>query len=1025
MTIRFWLGPLGRAATVLLLACLLRQPAALALESGVALTQYSHRVWRVGDANLLGTPQGIAQTTDGYMWISTSNGLFRFDGVHFSKWTAIAGEALPSNSMWHLFGARDGSLYGGTDAGLFRITSGHVQSYPGSPRWPGPFLQDANGEVWMGVSAVHSLPQTLCRIRAGSLTCLGTPDGFACSRGVAGAKDLAGNIWIGSPEGTCTWHPGSRPQTATLTTFHDVDAGPIKALAVTTDGTVWAGTAGDGKTSGLQRYSAGQWNPFGTSAADQRIASVSTLLASRSGALWIGTSTEGLYRLENGHLEHFDLAEGLSDRNILSVFEGREGGVWVVTPAAVEYFRDYAVLSMTSREGSIVGHAQAVAADRNGNVFLGSNILVRVHGSAREPVRYADGTDVDDIRTLYVDSRETLWIATRDRLLLRDVQGRLASVRGYARDVGNYVDYITEDRNQDVWASVRNVRSNLSSLVRLHDSQVAAQFPVTGPLAGQVANALAPNPAGGLWVGGSAQGLFWFHDGRFERDRVGNVDSRVENLLQEPEGPLWVVTVNGFICHGDGRSRTLDSNSGLPCAGGVNIIDDGRGYKWFFMHCGVLRVSEAQISAWWQNSTAAVTGRFFGPPEGARPNLSNGSPAKTPDGHLWAASDYSFEVVDTLHLPFNSTPPGVQVERVAADGREFPPGQVLTLPVNTRQVELDYTGLSYRVPEQVRFRYHLQGYDPGWNDAGTRRQAFYNDLAAGSYTFHVLASNNDGVWSSAAAAVTFTILPAWHRTWVFRVFMLGTSVALLLLIYFLRLRYYAESLKQRFDERLRERTRLARDLHDTLLQTIQGSKMVADDALEHLEDPRLTGRSLDRLSDWLDRASAEGRVALEALRTQTLDSNDLAGSLRRVAEDCYSGKQVKITVVTKGSLRELHPIARDELYRIAYEAIRNASAHSAATQLWIEISYRANFQLDIRDNGRGMAQAFLLHGRPGHYGLAGMQERADSVGARLDIRSSSDGTTVSVIIPGRGVYEDAYGWRARVLDTFLVRNSER
>jgi signal transduction histidine kinase len=480
-----------------------------------------------------------------------------------------------------------------------------------------------------------------------------------------------------------------------------------------------------------------------------------------------------------------------------------------------------------------------------------------------------------------------------------------------------------------------------------------------------------------------------------------------------------------FLRYAGGRAKALNSKSGLPCVGGVNILDDGRGFKWFFMHCGVLRVSDAQIMAWWQDSTAGVTGRFFGPPEGARPNLSNGSPARTPDGHLWLASDYSFQVIDSLHLPFNSTPPGVQIERFAADGRDFPPGQVLTLPVNIRQVELDYTGLSFRIPEQVRFRYHLQGYDAGWNDAGTRRQAFYNDLTAGTYTFRVLARNNDGVWSDAAAAVTFTILPAWYRTWAFRVFILGVSVALLLLVYLYRLRFYAESLKRRFDERLRERTRLARDLHDTLLQTIQGSKMVADDAREHVDDPRLTGRSLDRLSDWLDRASAEGRAALEALRSSTLDSNDLGGSLRRVAEDCNAGRQIKIGVVTKGSTHELHPIARDEIYRIAYEAIRNASAHSGATQLWVEITYRANFQLDIRDNGHGIADTYLLHGRPGHYGLAGMQERAASVGGELHIRSSPEGTTVSVIIPGRGVYKDVYGWRARLLDRLLVRDSIR
>jgi signal transduction histidine kinase len=288
-----------------------------------------------------------------------------------------------------------------------------------------------------------------------------------------------------------------------------------------------------------------------------------------------------------------------------------------------------------------------------------------------------------------------------------------------------------------------------------------------------------------------------------------------------------------------------------------------------------------------------------------------------------------------------------------------------------------------------------------------------------------MARNNDGVWSSTAAAVTFTVSPAWYRTWVFRVFVVVISLTLFLSIYFLRIRFCAESLKRRFDERLLERTRLARDLHDTLLQTIQGSKMVADDAREHLDDPRRTGRSLDRLSDWLDRASAEGRAALEALRTSTLDSNDLAASLRRVAEDCLAGKATKIAVRTNGPPRNLQPIARDEIYRIAYEAIRNASVHSEATQLDCEITYRGNFQLDIRDNGHGMPDTYLLNGRRGHYGLAGMQKRAASVGGKLQIRSSPDGTTVSFSVRGHMVYEDAYGWRARLLDRLLIRDRIR
>jgi signal transduction histidine kinase len=246
-----------------------------------------------------------------------------------------------------------------------------------------------------------------------------------------------------------------------------------------------------------------------------------------------------------------------------------------------------------------------------------------------------------------------------------------------------------------------------------------------------------------------------------------------------------------------------------------------------------------------------------------------------------------------------------------------------------------------------------------------------------------------------------------------------------MLVYLYRLQAYAASLRRGFDERVRERTRLARDLHDTLLQTIQGSKMVADNAREHVNDPRLIGRSLDRLSDWLDRASAEGRAALEALRTSSIDSNDIADSLRRVAEDCVAGTGIELTVMSMGQFRELHPIARDEIYRIAFEAIRNACVHSGATRLWIEITYGGKFRLEVRDDGHGMDESVRLGGRPGHYGLAGMRERAAGAGGELEIISDSRGTTITLVVPGRDLYRRAYGWLARVVDRLLMRRRPR
>lgn len=237
----------------------------------------------------------------------------------------------------------------------------------------------------------------------------------------------------------------------------------------------------------------------------------------------------------------------------------------------------------------------------------------------------------------------------------------------------------------------------------------------------------------------------------------------------------------------------------------------------------------------------------------------------------------------------------------------------------------------------------------------------------------------------------------------------------------------AETLRLRFDERLKERTRLARDLHDTVLQTIQGSKMVADDAREYVNDPHRTSLALDRLSEWLDRASIEGRAALEALRSSSTEANDLEAALNRVADDCINGARMSVNIALVGHVREFHPMAGDEIYRIACEAIRNACAHSGARDLWIQIAYQRRFKLTISDNGQGFDQALLRGGRVGHFGIAGMRERALFLGGKFSVVSyPATGTAVSLVIPGSAIYRNHHARTRRpVVDLASVQDCLR
>jgi signal transduction histidine kinase len=373
---------------------------------------------------------------------------------------------------------------------------------------------------------------------------------------------------------------------------------------------------------------------------------------------------------------------------------------------------------------------------------------------------------------------------------------------------------------------------------------------------------------------------------------------------------------------------------------------------------------------------------------------------------LWFANRSSLQVIDPEHLKQNTVPPPVYIEQVVADRAAYPfEGGVLRLPPLNRDLEIDYTGLSFVAPQKVRFRYRLDGRDDAWQEAGTRRQAFYNDLRPGQYRFRVVACNNDGVWNEAGASLSFFIAPAWYQTNAFLVSCVAAGVLLVLLLFRLRMRQATKALSARFDERLAERTRIAREFHDTLLQTIEGSKLVADDALDQSSDPTPMRRTVEQLSEWLARAIQEGRAALHSLRTSTTETNDLAEGLRRATEECRMLSPMKTSLTVQGEPREMHPVVRDEVYRIAYEAIRNACVHSKAGELRVELRYAQDMSIRVSDNGVGIPAPLISRGKDGHYGLQGMQERAERIGAKLKVSSSANsGTEIIVVIPGRVIF---------------------
>jgi signal transduction histidine kinase len=375
---------------------------------------------------------------------------------------------------------------------------------------------------------------------------------------------------------------------------------------------------------------------------------------------------------------------------------------------------------------------------------------------------------------------------------------------------------------------------------------------------------------------------------------------------------------------------------------------------------------------------------------------------------LWFVNDAVVQMLDPGTSRGNPLAPPVHVEGVRADRHEYSIDASVHLPARSRDIEISYTALSFAVPQKVQFRYRLDDRDHDWQEAGTRRQAFYNDLGHGTYRFRVIASNNDGVWNEEGASLEIVIVPAWYQTQAFLVLSILVGALVVWAAYRLRMRQVARALNARFDERLEERTRMARDLHDTLLQTVQGSKMVADTALDRPDDAPALAGALQQVSAWLGQAGEQGRAAVNALRTSTTESNDLAEAFRRAIDDCRQRHAMDASLTVTGDAREMHPVVRDEIYRIGYEAIRNAGTHSRGSRLDVGLSYGRNLTVRVADDGMGMELNVAAHGRKGHFGLPGMRERAERIGATLSVASApGQGCAIVVTVPGRVIFRKA------------------
>src|SRR5215471_3002140 len=1013
------------------------------------LADLFHTAWTFKD----GAPaeiHALAQTTDGFLWLGAATGLFRFDGIRFQAYKPQSGQAFPQRSVASLFAAPDGGLWVGYwYGGVSFIKNGTVTDY-GKPEGLSShavlaFARDRQGAIWIAAGE-----DGLARLEGSRWGKIGTDWGFAGQADTV-FVDHAGTVWVGTPTSVAYLVEGEHQfQIAAqhlLPIVQDFAEGP--------DGTLWMAEGGYGvRPVPLPGKNNGRpWPAV--------LVGAPAIIFDNQGSLWITTAGNGIRRVpyperlhppkikgpsawqfHNSEVEAFAQQNGLTSDYVHCALEDREGNIWFGTSGGLDRFRQSPVVSVPLQPISYRGalpipslHSfttSALAAGDQGAIWaagIGPQVLLKIQND--KIVTQLRDRPVDCV---YRDPNGVVWVATPTSvfrlahqrldtigskpgavtynyhgavpagqgLTLRQLD--LPTAGGIALSPQSRVNAITQDRLGRLWISM------VSGTFRLERSVWTSLESLGGPEG--TATAEFTDSEGRIWFG------FANTVAMLDGDRVrifsgkDGVQAGAVTSIQGKETKIWIGGEFGLEFFDGSRFQPVNPSDGGAfgdVSGIITVPEDG---LWFSENRGIVHIREAQLR---QLSSGRVEFESFGFLDGLddelRGPLASASALRTTDGRIWFATTKGLAWINPKRMVRNAAPPPVLIESVIANGRKYNNSTFLRLPARTANLQIAYTATSLTIPERVRFRYKLEGLDNDWQEPGTRREAVYTNLDTGSYRFRVIACNNDGVWNEAGASLEFFVPPAYYQTTWFRASCIGALLGLLWALYHLRVRQLQKKFAMVVEARVGERTRIARELHDTVLQSLHGLLMSFQRAANLLPDrPVEAKQRLEGAIDQAAHAITEGREAVQGLRSSTVVTNDLAVAIQTLGEELASqqtGKNVPLfDVAVEGTPCDLNPILRDDVYRIAGEALRNAFHHANARRIEVEIQYDKNhLRLRVRDDGKGLDSEVFTEGRSGHWGLQGMRERAKLLGGQLEVWSElNSGTEIQLSIPASIAY---------------------
>ena len=962
-------------ASLMWLACILGNAA--------APTAFTRKLWQTQDGLPEQTVQAFAQTPDRYLWIGTTGGLLRFDGARFSVFDHENTPELNENSVFALMTSRDGSLWIGTEGGgLVRYQAGKFRAYglrEGlSDGFVRALLEDRNGTIWVGTD------NGLLRFAGDRLERVDNVDGVPAIAVHAIAEDQSGGLWVG----------GSRLLRLYAGAIHEYhlqggsSQNRVKSILETQDHTVWVGTV-----SGLHRLRPG---------ADQfeRVegikGTVRVLRQTSDGVLWIGMIGQGIRTRTGDKFTAMTAPDWLPSNTVLNIFEDDEQNLWIGTQAGV--------LRLTKTPVRIVPLPHSadsdfgtIYRDRDGTLWVVSTDVFRLRNGIAEPYAFP-GLGHIPVRNVYRDRGGAFWVGTDGEGVVRIQDKRITRLTMKEGLVNNFVRAMLQSRDGSMWIATDEGLSRWTP-------HGFTNYQMRDGLSYFSTRALLEDRNGDIWIG-TDRGLNHLHAGRFVQDGVTDAlrQEKVWAIHEDSDGGLWLGTRNdGLYRWKQNKLTHYTTNQGLASNSIYQILEDPHGSFWMSGPNGISLLNRHELDQVAENPAQHLSLTLYGISNEVETTQIYGG--RQSSGCLDAMGDAWFPSnKGPIHIVRNavSTPPRspIVINEVLVDGRSVNANGVLEMAPGSSRLEVSYAPILLHSQDGARFRYELEGFDKDWIDASSRRVASYTNLPVGKYTFHVAAFEVNNPQAVSETSLSIVQKPHFYQTNWFVACCVALVLGAVVAVYRIRL----WQIKMRFEAALDERSRLAREMHDTVIQGCASVSALLEalSSLNRLED-RMTQDLLEHARVQVRSTIDEARQTVWNLRQQKPSEDMLGSALQRMAEQICRESGVPITFELSGKPFVLNQVATHELMMIAREAVYNAVLHGKPAKIELKTCFsKTNLTLEVQDNGAGFDTAMIQPAQARHYGLVGMRERVHAMGGRFHLESKlGKGTHLRIQISRR------------------------